>query len=154
MTDIVIRASNAVLKIGKVLVEARRPIDDLLSFSAAVVELDAEAAVVVSPTERRIGFEIAKDDDRDTLIPNALLELVLYDTADLTAPSATGTLHTATAGAILYGSGTAAVKFRVSSGGIGRLVVESPTLAPVWLAAKMATGSPVLDCSTVRNVTF
>lgn len=137
-----------------VTIQERQAIDSLINVVGGLADLNAEPDVVVSPTEKRIGFAIPSDDDKNVMLPNTFLELIAYDSADCGIPSVTGTLDTATVGTIVGGAGSAAIKFKVSAEGRGRLVVASPLSTPLWIAAKASAGSPVLDCHIVRKVTF
>jgi hypothetical protein len=103
-----------------------------------------------------VGFDIAEalDVGASVIAGVEKLELAVFDDEDLTIPSVSAVLDTATEGVISAGAGSAALKVKTATTGSFRCSLTKGTAGVVYVASSLSFGSSALICNDVSPVTF
>lgn len=100
-----------------------------------------------------VGFSLTNINDV-TLGLAALVELAVFDDADLSVPSVSATLDTASKGTIIAGAATAALKVKTDTNGEFACTLTDLVDHTVYLACSTTFGSPSIICLSKDSVTF
>jgi len=121
--------------------------------SSGFIVVNMNDSLSTSGTTRTVGFQLRTSTGTEVL-RNALIELAVFDDAQLSVPSVTATLGSASYGTIVGGTGSAALKVVTSNEGRFECVLTKVPRGTVYVAASPTFGSPPLDCSEVDQVSF
>ena len=127
--------------------------DDDVDTSVFVVKMDDVLDVDGGGTTQEVGFQVVDGSGQAVRI-QTLVELAVFDDANIAVPSAAATLNTATEGTIVGGAGTAALKVVTDDLGRFACTLTNPLDTTVYLASCQTFGGAALDCQDVSSVTF
>lgn len=100
-----------------------------------------------------VGFQL-KDSDGNNLLQSIFAELHLYDDVGLFSFSASAILSTASAGTIVGGSGSPAIKVQTDAKGKFTCMLTNTADASVWVVPDGTSGGPILDTQGSEEVIF
>ena len=114
--------------------------------------MDDAPDVTGGGTTVAVGFQL-KDGNQNAAVAR-LVEFAVFDDVDLGTPATNATLDTPTAGTIVSGAGSAALKVKTDASGKFTCTLTNNVDEQVSLSTSPTFGSPILDCIEIDSVTF
>lgn len=101
-----------------------------------------------------VGLQLLDSPGGDPFTQPIFLEFAVFDDEGLASPSATATFGVASAGEVMGGLGTPALKIKTDVNGLFQCTLNNPNDGTVWLASSPTFGSPAMDCQNKVAVVF
>lgn len=117
------------------------------------VAMDDAPDVSGGGTTQSVGFQL-KDINGNNVALATLADFAVFDEADLVTPATNATLDTASAGTIVGGAGTAALKVKTDANGKFTCTLTDLVDETVHMSTAPTFGSPILDCNEIDSVQF
>lgn len=117
------------------------------------IGMDDAADATGGATTTTAGFQL-RNVKGDDLALQTVVEFAVFDDSGLATPASNATLDTATAGTILSGGGSSALKVETDSTGKFTCTLTNTVDESVFLACNQTFGGPLTDCREIDQVTF
>jgi hypothetical protein len=137
--------------------------DDMYEALAAVAaEIDNQIIVVDmidapnvtgGGTTVEVGFQL-RGSGGDKHEVEELVQFAVFDDENFSVPAVNADLDTASAGTIIAGGGSAALKVKTDATGLFKCTLTDTVDETVYLACDAAFGGPMVDCRDIDDVTF